>query len=131
VSVGGGSAAVKLKDSALRVMGGIGAIIGYGCLAAFLSLISMQIYRWFREGEWTHIGISDGMRISLVHCCVKDGGGGRLAGFLKWLDSPVDWLGVHQVLEVVPASLALFAVSIAGNSLFIYCRDRLAQRPNP
>ena len=25
-------------------------------------------------------------------------------------------------------SLALFAVSIAGNSLFIYCRDRLRPR---
>jgi hypothetical protein len=131
VSISGGSAAVKLQDLTLRVMGGIGAIIGYGCLAAFLSLISVQVYRWFREGEWTHIGISDGMRISLVHCCVKDGAGGRLAAFLKWLDSPVDWLGMHQVLDVVPASLALFAVSIAGNSLFIYCRDRLAQRRSP
>jgi hypothetical protein len=131
VSISRGSAAVKLQDLALRVMGGIGAIIGYGCLAAFLSLISVQVYRWFREGEWTHIGISDGMRISLVHCCVKDGAGGRLAAFLKWLDSPVDWLGMHQVLDVVPASLALFAVSIAGNSLFIYCRDRLAQRRSP
>jgi hypothetical protein len=28
------------------------------------------------------------------------------------------------VFEVVPASLALFAVSIAGNCLFIYSRDR-------
>ena len=127
----GGSAAVRLRNLALRVIGGIGALIGYGCLAAFLGLISVQIYRWFRQGEWTHIGISDGIRISLVHCCVKDGGGGRLAAFLKWLDSPVDWLGMHQVLDVVPASLALFAVSMAGNSLFIYCRDRLAQRPNP
>jgi hypothetical protein len=131
VSGRGGSAAVRLRNLALRVIGGIGALIGYGCLAAFLGLISVQIYRWFRQGEWTHIGISDGIRISLVHCCVKDGGGGRLAAFLKWLDSPVDWLGMHQVLDVVPASLALFAVSMAGNSLFIYCRDRLAQRPNP
>jgi hypothetical protein len=29
---------------------------------------------------------------------------------------------------VIPASLALFAVSIAGNSLFIYCRDHLRKR---
>ncbi|HEY2145719.1 MAG TPA: hypothetical protein VGH12_06595 [Steroidobacteraceae bacterium] len=119
---------MKVRDAALRVLSGIGAIIGYGCLAAFLWLISLQIYRWFRKGEWTHIGVSDGMRISLVHCCVKDGDGGRLAAFLRWLDSPVDWLGMHQVLDAVPASLALFAVSIAGNSLFIYCRDRLAKR---
>jgi len=119
---------VKVRELALRVLCGIGAVIGYGTLAAFLWLISVQIYRWFRSGEWTHIGVSDGMRISLVHCCVKDGDGGRMAAFLRWLDSPVDWLGMHQVLDVVPASLALFAVSIAGNSLFIYCRDRLAKR---
>jgi hypothetical protein len=122
---------VKERDLALRILSGIGAVIGYGCLAAFLGLISMQIYRWFRSGEWTHIGVSDGMRISLVHCCIKDGDGGRIAAFLRWLDSPVDWLGMHQVLEVVPASLALFAVSIVGNSLFIYCRDRYAKRPAP
>jgi hypothetical protein len=39
----------------------------------------------------------------------------------------VNWLGLHKVFEVIPASLALFAVSIAGNSLFIYCRDRVTR----
>jgi hypothetical protein len=120
---------MKIRDVSLRIFAGIGAFIGYGCLAAFLWLISLQLYRWFRNGEWTHIGISDGMHISLVHCCVKEGDSGRLAAFLHWLDSPVDWLGMHQVLEVVPASLALFAASIVGNSLFIYCRDRLVKPP--
>lgn len=123
-----GSDLVKVRIVILRLMCGIGAIIGYGCLAAFLSLISVQLYRWFREGEWTHIGASDGLRISLVHCCVKEGDDGRLVTFLRWLDSPVHWLGLHQVLDVLPASLCLFAVSIVGNSLFIYCRDRLAGR---
>ena len=42
--------------------------------------------------------------------------------------APVNWLGLHKVVEVMPASLALFAVSIAGNCLFIYCRDRLDRR---
>ena len=113
---------------ALRVFAGIGAVIGYGCLAAFLYLVGTQVYRWFRQGEWTHIGMSDGMRISLLRCCFKDGDTGRLAAFMQWLDSPVNWLGMHKVLEVVPASLALFAVSIAGNSLYIYCSDRLRKR---
>jgi hypothetical protein len=44
------------------------------------------------------------------------------------LDAPVDWLGLHKVLEIVPASLALFAVSILGNSIFIYCCDRIEER---
>ena len=116
------------RTVALRFSAGIGAIIGYGCLAAFLYLVAVQIYRWFREGEWTHIGVIDGMRISLVHCCVKDGDGGRLAKLLQWIDSPVNWLGMHKLFEVVPASLGLFAASIAGNSLFVYCRDRLHER---
>ena len=54
--------------------------------------------------------------------------GGRAAAFLQWLDSPADWLGMHKVFEVVPASLALFVASIAGNCLYIYCRDRLQER---
>jgi hypothetical protein len=108
--------------------GGIGAIIGYGCLAAFLYLISVQVYRWFRAGEWTHVGVIDGMRIGLGHCCAQNGDLGKIAVLLKWLDSPVDWLGIHKVFEIVPASLALFAVSIVGNSLFIFCKDRLQKR---
>jgi hypothetical protein len=119
---------MNARRAVLRLMGGLGAIIGYGCLLAFLSLIGMQTYRWFREGEWTHVGMGDGIRTGLVHCCIKDGGSGSLSSFLQWWDSPATWLGLHKVFEVIPASLALFAVSIAGNSLFIYCTDRLRKR---
>jgi hypothetical protein len=123
-----GRPALNTRRAVLRSLAGIGAVIGYGCLLAFLYLISMQTYRWFREGLWTHIGVGDGIRAGLVHCCVKEGGSGRLASFLQWWESPATWLGMHKVFEVIPASLALFAVSIVGNSLFIYCRDRLRQR---
>jgi hypothetical protein len=116
------------RDAGLKVTGAIGAVIGYGCLIAFLYLIGLQSYRWFREGEWTHIGMNDGLRVGLVHCCVKEGDTGRLAAFMRWLDAPIDWLGLHKVFDVIPASLALFAISIAGNCLFIYCRDRLDRR---
>lgn len=119
---------MKAREAALRLFSGIGAVIGYGCLIAFLYLVGTQVYRWFREGEWTHVGLIDGLRLVLDHCCVKGGDAGRLARLMHWLDAPVDWLGVHKVFEVVPASLALFAVSIAGNCLFIYGRDRLEKR---
>ena len=107
----------------LRITGAFGAVLGYGCLAAFLYLISLQIYRWFREGDWTHFGVADGMSVWLTRCCVKDGDTGRLAALVHWLDAPADWVGLHKVLEILPASLALFALSILGNSIFIYCRD--------
>ena len=119
---------MKFRGTILRVVSAIGAVIGYGCLSAFLYVVGLQSYRWFRDGEWTHIGMSDGLRIVLAKCCVKDGDTGRLAAFMHWLVAPVNWLGMHKVFEVVPASLALFAISIAGNSLFIYCRDRLDRR---
>jgi hypothetical protein len=119
---------MKAGAAALRTIGVIGAAIGYGCLIAFLGLVGLQSYHWFQDGEWTHIGMNDGLRIGLAKCCIKGGDTGRLAEFMHWLVAPVDWLGMHKVFEVVPASLALFAISIAGNCLFNYCRDRLDRR---
>jgi hypothetical protein len=116
------------RDSALRIASAVGASIGYGCLGAFLYLVGFQSYRWFRDGEWTHVGLSDGLRTGLLRCCVRDGATGRLADFVQWLDAPVNWLGMHKIVEVVPASMALFALSIAGNFLFVYCKDRLDKR---
>jgi hypothetical protein len=115
----------------LRIVGIGGAILAYSCLAAFLYLVGVQIYRWFRQGEWTHFGVSEGLRAGLTRCCLKDSDSGRLAAFVHWLDTPVDWLGLHKVLEVLPASLALFAISILGNSIFIYCRDRIGESKGP
>jgi hypothetical protein len=108
----------------LRVGGAAGALFGYGCLAAFLSLVGFQIYRWFREGEWTHVGVSDGLRVIVNHLGVTPDSTGRLSELAHWLDAPVHWLGLHKALEVLPASLALFAISILGNSIFIYLSDR-------
>jgi hypothetical protein len=119
---------LNAREASLKFFAGLGAVFGYGCLLAFLYLVGLQAYRWFRDGEWTHIGMNEGLRAGLARCCVKEGDTGRLADFLQWLDAPVNWLGMHKVFEVVPASLAIFAVSIAGNCLFIYCRDRLDGR---
>jgi len=123
-SMGGGGIALRLGRA-------VGAVIGYGCLAGFVSLISRQVYRWFRLGEWTHFGVSEGLRSGLAACCVKDGDIGLLASLVHWIDAPADWLGLHKVLEVMPASLALFVLSILGNSFFIYCSDRIDERKLP
>jgi hypothetical protein len=104
----------------------VGAIVAYGGLASFLWLIATQIYRWFRDGEWVHIGVSDALRIGLESCC--NAAGGRFGGFAQWLQAPVAWLGLHRVLEVIPASVALFVLSVAGNWLLIYGSDRLEEQ---
>jgi hypothetical protein len=119
---------LSVGTALLRLASAVGAVIGYGGLAAFSLLVGWQAYQWFHEGEWTHVGLSDGLHSGLLRCCVKDADTGRLAIFSHWLNAPVDWLGLHKVFEVLPASLALFAVSIAGNCLFIYCKDRLDPR---
>jgi hypothetical protein len=71
--------------------------------------------------------VNDGLRAALAHFAGPEGLTGWRAALAQWLDAPVTWLGLHQVLEVLPASLALFAISILGNSLFIYTTDRLRE----
>jgi hypothetical protein len=114
---------MKTRAALMRFIGGCFA---YGGMAAFLCLIGTQSYRWFRDGEWTHIGISDGLRTVLTRCCVRDGDAGRLAALSHWLDAPVDWLGLHKALELIPASIALFLIGVLGNFVFIRGSDLLA-----
>jgi len=116
------SRAVKKGAVALRIIGGI---VAYGGLAAFLSLVAVQLYRWLRAGEWTHIGISDGLAALIGWFGVRETDAGRLAELARWLDAPTDWLGWHRVLDALPASLLLFALSVVGNWAFIYAGDRL------
>ena len=119
---------MTLREARLRIASVLGGTVGYGCLAAFVALVGFQVYRWFKDGEWTHIGVNDGMRAALARLAGAQELTGRLGNLSHGLDAPVNWLGMHKVFEVVPASLAIFAVSIAGNCLFIYCRDRLDGR---
>ncbi|MDE1923656.1 MAG: hypothetical protein KGL92_09980 [Gammaproteobacteria bacterium] len=98
-----------------------GALVAYGAFAACIALVGLQLVRWFRNGEWTHIGISDGLRSLLGLWRLRDGG--RLAGLAQWLDAPTDWYGWHRVLDVIPASVGLFALSIAGNFVRIRAEE--------
>jgi hypothetical protein len=119
------SATVTARAAWWRAGSIAGAIVGYGYLAAFLALVGFQAYRWFQEGEWTHIGVNDGMRAALARLGGAENLTGRLGALAHWLDAPVTWLGLHRVLDVLPASLALFAISILGNFMFIYAGDHL------
>ncbi len=124
-SRGGGDGAMTGRESSWRILSVLGGVVGYGCLAASLSLVGLQIYGWFKEGEWTHISLGDGIRAVLERMHVPDDATGRLAGLSHWLDAPVNWLGLHKVVELLPMSLALFAVAILGNFLLVYGTDRL------
>jgi hypothetical protein len=71
--------------------------------------------------------VNDGIRAALARLAGADGLTGWRAALAQWLDAPVSWLGLHTLLDVVPASLALFIISILGNSLLIYTTDRLRE----
>jgi hypothetical protein len=118
---------MRPREVSLRAGELVGGVIGYGFLAAFLSLVGFQAYRWFRDGEWTHIGVCDGLRVVLSRWGVGPDSTGRLSALSHWIDAPVEWLGLHKVLEVLPASLALFAIAVLGNSIFIYTSDRIRE----
>jgi hypothetical protein len=120
-----GDGAMTGRESSWRIVSVLGGVVGYGGLAAFLSLVGLQGYWWFKEGEWTHVSLGDGIRAVLDRMHISDDATGHLAGLSHWLDAPVNWLGLHKVVEVMPASLALFAVAILGNFLFVYGTDRL------
>jgi hypothetical protein len=111
-----------------NLLRGVGAVVAYGGLASFLYLIGNQLYHWIREGQWMHVGITDGLRVSLLRCCVKDGDTGRLATFLHWLDTPLDWVGLHKLLDTTPASVGLFLISVIGNFMFIYGNDLIREK---
>jgi hypothetical protein len=124
-----GEAAMTAREAGWRAGSIAGALVGYGCLAAFLALVGFQTYRWFQDGEWTHFGVNDGLRAALARLGGAENLTGRLAALSHWLDAPVTWLGLHRLLDVLPASLALFAISILGNSIFIYAGDHLRDVP--
>jgi hypothetical protein len=108
------------------------AVAAFGALAWFLGLIGLQVYQWFRDGEWTHIGVRDGLLSLVSSCCVRDESApGMMAAFMRWLESPDSWLGLHRVLEAVPASVGLFLLSVFANFIYIYCSDRLDELTEP
>jgi hypothetical protein len=117
------------RHTTWRIVTVLGGVMGYGCLAAFLSLVGLQVRGWFKEGDWPHISIGDAIRALLGRMQIPDDATGPLARLSHWLDAPVDWLGLHKVVEVMPASLALFAAAILGNFLFVYGSDRLRDGP--
>jgi len=113
------------RSLSARILGFAGFVLAYGALAAVIGVLAYQGYRWLHDGGWSPIGVGDGLRALLAAGGIKDGDAGRLAMLLRWLEAPKDWLGWHKVLEVIPASVGLFTLSVLGNFLYIYAGDLL------
>ncbi len=110
----------RLTAMALRIGG---FMLAYGAWFASVGVVAYQGYRWLRDGQWTPIGVSDGLRSAFATIGV--GERGHFAQFAHWLAEPTDWIGWHRVLEVTPAAVALFLLAILGNFAYIYGSDSL------
>jgi hypothetical protein len=113
----------------LILLRALAAILAFGSFAWCLGLIGEQLYRWARDGAWPGISTSDGLISLVTSCCVRADGAGRMADIGRWLESPASWIGLHRVIELVPASISLFLLSVCANFIYIYCSDQLAVKP--
>src|SRR2546427_732163 len=89
--------------SALDVL--IPLLVG-GILAA-VGIIGWHLYSYLRSGEWPPLSI-----ITVL-----------LWLDIDWVRSPSDWAGVHKILNVIPLSLAAFAVGVAPIWLWTWWDD--------
>jgi hypothetical protein len=112
----------------LILLRALAAIAAFGSFVWCLGLIGTQLLRWFRDGAWPHISASDGLISLVTSCCSRADGAGRMADIARWLESPASWIGLHRVLELLPASIGLFLLSVFANFIYIYCSDRLDAR---
>jgi hypothetical protein len=115
----------------LIVLRALAAIVAFGSFAWCLGLIGDQLYRWAHDGAWPRISTSDGLISLVTSCCTRADGAGRMADIAHWLESPASWIGLHRVLELVPASIGLFLLSVFANFIYIYCSDQLEARQRP
>jgi hypothetical protein len=119
---------MKIHLMALRALA---AVIAFGSFAWCLGLIGTQLYRWARDGAWPRISASDGLVSLVSSCCARGDGEGHMADIARWLESPASWLGLHRILELLPASIGLFLLSVFANFIYIYCSDRLDSQRRP
>lgn len=81
------------------VMSGIFGAIG---------IVGWQLYTYLKLGEWHSISVITAMRWFEI----------------KWSFSPTGWLGIYEILDFVPLSIAVFC---AGIILAFFLRFRYTE----
>ncbi len=77
-------------------MGAYVIVAGFFCLLGLLGVSIFQVYQYLRHGSWMALSLLD---------IVERGG-------IGWASRPTDWFGLHQFLDWMPLSAALFVVGI-------------------
>jgi hypothetical protein len=76
----------------------IGAIALILLLLGGLGVLGWQVYEYLRLGVWTPISIITALEWMQV----------------QWAYSPNDWVGLHNILEKMPLSMAMFTPALFG-----------------
>lgn len=62
-----------------------------------IGIVGWQLYTYLKLGEWHSISVITAMRWCEI----------------KWSFSPTGWLGLYEILDFVPLSIAVFCAAIA------------------
>ena len=126
---------MKIRDACLQFARLLSAIVAYAFLAAFVALVGTQIYGWFRTGDWTHIGVNDGLRAVLARCCARHGDGdlGRFQLHeVQGAGAEQDWPGARNITELHAEWLRRTILRAPPGTEAPGCRPtRLLRRPSP
>jgi threonine/homoserine/homoserine lactone efflux protein len=78
-------------------------IFGGVFVLAGLAIIGLQIFAYLYDGKWVPLSV-----VGLASQFASS----------PWLADPHTWVGVHKILEFIPASFSLMAIGI-----FIWCAE--------
>ncbi len=73
-----------------RLLDVLFAVIAFGLFICGISILAYQIFLYAKNGIWLHISIANSYDSN-------------------WLQ--VNWIGIHYILDWVPASVACFAIA--------------------
>src|SRR5215510_5171308 len=79
----------------------------YGSLFAAVVVLGYQIIFYLQNGVWRPLSAIDG----LVHLSGENSS--------DWLLHPQDWIGLHNLLDKTPLSLALFLLAVVAFFLLL------------
>jgi hypothetical protein len=88
--------------------------VGLGFFAA-LGVLGWQAVGWLRTGEWTTLTLLSGLA----------------SGGVEWASSPDSWIGIYNLLNHVPLTVAVFWAGMLPALIFMLIHNWAVQRRRP
>jgi hypothetical protein len=82
----------------MRVNDGTGVLVGIMWLAFALLVAGWQVIGYLKTGNWIGVGVIEVVRFF-------DG---------EWVEKPTSWIGLNEVLRVIPLSITFLAMGLAN-----------------